>query len=302
MRVIRVTHDGQYRPRLMSYWANAFVSLKHAYVFAGHNDGSPRFFRVDLTSGAVEELGSLVPYPGETEGWHWRQDGKLYVMDGPRLRVLDPFNLGDNLVVMDIEATFPGCHIWQPHSSDDGRVLSATVQQNEGGRFGTMLVTPSTTSFYAATALDESQVSRDGAYLLIKEADDNRIITVATGDERVLTDAQGALGHSDCGHGFAVGENNQIGACVYLNLGTLEQRPLFSMWNMGYVSVRGDRCLHSSEAELRLIDLHTGAATVLLEHGGGTDYDDRVKASLSPCGRVATYMVNRDVYLVELPQ
>lgn len=301
MRVIRVTDDGSYRPRGMSYWATAFVSLNYAYVFAGHADGSARFFKVDLEHDRVEPLGSLVSYRGETEGWHWRADGKLYVLDGPRLRLVDPFNASDDRVVMDI-AEFSGCHLWQPHSSDSGTVLSATVQRNEGGKYGTILVKPGGTEFFAAQGvLDESQVTRDGAYLVIKENDDNRIINVTTGEERVLTDALGALGHSDCGNSFMVGENNQIGACVYLDLPSLKQRPLFSTWGMGYVSVRGDRCLHSGETHLNLVDLQSGELIPLLEHGGGADYDHRVKASLSPCARVATYMRDNDVYLLILP-
>lgn len=309
--MIRVTtaHDGDFHPRFMSYWANAFVEGQIALVFAGHMDGSPRFFRVGLQTGSVEPLGSLeVRYRSTTEGWHFSPEGKLYVLDGPRLRRINPFDASDDEIVLDISGLFADAHVWQPHSSDDGRVFSATVQRNEGGRLGTVLQKPGGQEFYGANQpLDESQVSRDGRFLLIKEGDDNRILDLQRGSEIMLTNAGGALGHSDMGPGFAVGENDQIGACVYLDLAQPHspQRVLFSTWNMGYVSVRGGRCLHSGDTHLSLVALDgSGMVTPLIEHGGTSDYDGRVKASLSPCGRVATYMNSatghRDVYLLIL--
>lgn len=309
-RMIRVTteHDGDFHPRMMSYWANAFVNGETAWVFAGHRDGSPRFFRVGLNTGSVEPLGSLqVPYRGTTEGWHWSPAGMLYVLDGPRLRRVNPFDASDDVVVLDLGNQFPGCHVWQPHSSDSGQVFSATVRRNEGGHVATVLKTPQGVTFYEPDGrLDESQISRDGRFLLIKEGDDNRIIDLQQWTETRLTNAAGALGHSDMGHGFAVGENDQIGACVVLDLAHPHspQRVLFSTWNQGYISVRGGRCLHSGDTHLNLVDLDTGNITQLIEHGGTSDYDGRVKASLSPCSRVATYMNSttghRDVYLLIL--
>ncbi len=304
-RVIPVTtaEDGSFVPRMYAYWSNAWVDGQTAVVFAGHEDGHARFFRVTLGSGSVERLGSLVSYTGTTEGWSWDVNGWITLIDGPRLRRVHPFK-GEDRIIFDVTDTHPGCDLWQAHSSSDGTVHSATVRQVSAGAYpkiGTIVKRPGAVNYFPAQGvLDESQVSRNGQYVVIKEDDDNRIVTIETGDIRTLRDADGALGHSDCGPDFVVGEDNQIGACVYVDLRTLERRTLFSTWNMGYVSVRGGRCLHSSDTHLNLVALDGSGITPLIEHGGGTDYDSRVKASLSPCGRVATYMANNTVYLLVL--
>jgi hypothetical protein len=83
------------------------------------------------------------------------------------------------------------------------------------------------------------------------------------------------------------------------------RRTLFTTWNMGYVSLRGGRCLHSDATHLSLVDLESGQRTPLVAHGNvGNDYDSRVKANLDPTGRVACYMTNDgrrfDVWLLAL--
>lgn len=309
-RVIRVTdeRDGDIRPRMYSYWANAFIQDDvAAIVFCS----GPRFFRVSLISGNVERLGPLVNYTGETEGWYWSPTGKLYIPNGAQLHRVDPFNPADDEVVLDISATHPGCDLWQAHSSDDGRVHSATVRRivSDGPyqKFATVAVRNGVTHvIHAVKDLDESQVDRSGEFVLIKEGDDNRIVNLVSGQDVVLADADGALGHSDCGAGVVVGEDNIRGACMWMNLRDVnDRRPLFSTWNMGYVSLRAGVCLHSGDAMLDLVALDGSGLTPVLAHGNrGTDYDDRVKANLDPTGRVACYMSNvygrRDVFLVVL--
>lgn len=315
-RVIRVTdeRDGELLPRMYSYWSNAVIIGLHAFVFVGHAGGSPKFFDVDLVTGTVVRLGSPLPYLSEGEGWYWNIEGSLYLLEGPRLRIGNPFT-GDDRVVFDISETHPGCRLWQAHSSDDGRVHSATVERivSDGPypRLGTVVVYEGRQMFFPGDgALDESQVDRGGEFLIIKEGDDNRIITLRSRETRRLSDADGAVGHSDCGDGFVVGEDNQHGACVLWDLRQPltpgNRRTLFSTWNMGHVSVRGDRCLLSDGTHLSLVALDGSGVTPLLEHGmTGGGYDAQVKANLDPSGRVATYMSNvagrLDVYLVRLP-
>lgn len=309
-RVYQVTGptDGTFHPRFYSYWSNAFIRDGSAFVFAGHVDGRPRFFRVDLETGGVERLGALVGYGGTAEGWYWDRRGRLMLCDGPRLRRIDPFGRADD-VVLDISDTHPGCRLWQAHSSDDGLVHSATVERitTDGPyqRIGTVASRPGwRTVFPSFGVLDESQVDRSGAYLIIKEDHDNRIITLATGETRTIRNAEGALGHSDCGHGFIVGEDDQIGACVWIDLQDLSDLRLFSTWNMGYVSVRGDRCLLSDRTHLSLVALDGSGVTPVVAHGMvGEGYDFQVKANLDPTGRIACYMSNQgtgrfDVFLV----
>lgn len=298
---VTLVDRGPFHPRFYSYWANAWVGPDGATsVFAGRLDGTPALFRV--RGERVEEVAHRIPYRGTTEGWYWDAQGWISLCDGPRLRRIQPFT-GEAQTVWDISGDFPDHRLWQAHSTDDGTAHSATLQRTtDWARVGTVCRDRDRLRYIPAQgSLDESQISPDGEYLLIKEDDDNRIITLATGEERRLTNAAGALGHSDLGRGFAVGENDQIGACVLLDLRTLQSRPLFSTWHMGHVAVRGRRCLLSTTAVLGLVDLEGGGVTTLLVHGATvTDYDSQVRANLSPCGRRACYLVDRALYLLVL--
>lgn len=292
--------------RIYSYWSNAWINGDTAHVFIGHEDGV-HLYAVNLVTGEVHLNRSRVLLPAGTgEGWYWDKGGRISLCDGPRLRRLSPYGELDETLI-DISETHPGCRLWQAHSSDDGLVHSATVERivSDGPyeRIGTIIKRAGGVDYFPAQAtLDESQVARGGRWLLIKEGDDNRIVDL-TGvvAERVMTDADGALGHSDCGPDFAVGEDNQRGACIWLDLATLDRRVLFETWNMGYVSVRGGKCLHSGETHLNLVDLNGGGVTPLVEHGGGSSYDERVKANLDPTGRVGFYVSRGVAWVLELP-
>jgi hypothetical protein len=308
--LLQVTNasDGEFHPRFYSYWANAVVLERGIYVFAGHVDGQPRFFRIH-SGGHVDRLGPLLGHNGTAEGWYWDAEGWVYLLDGPRLHRANPFT-GADRIVFDISDAHPGCILWQAHSSDDGQTHSATVKRvvNDGAypAIGTVVFRHGRQDFFPSQgSLDESQVSRDGGWLVIKEDDDNRVINLHTRETQILRDADGAVGHSDMGHGFMVGEDNIHGACVLWNLReplTPERRrPLFNTWNMGYVSTRGGRCLHSGETHLGLVAFDGSGVTPLIAHGGGSSYDERVKANLSPCGRVACYMSHGLVYLLVMP-
>lgn len=313
-RLIPVTSaaDGEFVNRMYSYWSNAFVIEDVAFIFAGHVDGRPRFFRVTLSTGHVERYDALMGYLGTTEGWSWDAEGWIYLLNGPQLRRVNPFT-GEDRLVCDISESHPGCQLWQSHSSDDGQTHSATVQQimPDGRAYphvGTVLCQSGRQQYFPAQGeLDESQITSDGAYLIIKEDDNNRIVTVATGEERILADDDGAVGHSDCGPSYIVGEDNIHGACVFWDLrqSLTRRRELFHTWSMGHLSIRAGRCLLSDASALSLVDLENGSRTHLWDHGMvGTDYDHQVFANLDPSGRVACYLSNvsgrMDVYLVVL--
>lgn len=314
---------------MMSYWANAWVDTDGSIVvFCGHESGHPQFFRVGPDPRVVQRLGDLgVPYRGETEGWYFGADGSLYVYDGPRFRRINPFKGKDEVLydISTVQGIPTGTILWQPHSSRDGRVHSATVQQvvSDGPypKIGTVVCRFGEVEYYPAKGkLDESALSGDGTYLIIKEgydrglpelSEDNRIINLSTRNTRYILDAERAIGHSDCGSSFVVGEADKPdpGMCGWWDLNgplNIERfHPLFETLNMGYIAVSGERILHSGPTQLRLIDRHTGAQTTLLDHGGGTAYDERVKANLSPDGRVACFMSSfggprQDVYLLIL--
>lgn len=310
---IRVTdeRDGELLNRGYSYWSQAWIGPDGIYVFCGHTDGRPRFFRV--SNGTVERLGPSMGYGGTSEGWYWDRDGGIYLCDGPRLRNVHPFN-GTDRIVVDITDSHPGCRLWQAHSSDDGRVHSATVQHiTTDGPYqslGSLAVVDGEQHFFPARGtLDESQITSDGAFLIIKEDNDNRIINLLTRETRMLRDADGAVGHSDCGEGFVIGEDDQHGACVLWDLRqplTPERRSeLFKTWNMGHVSVRGNRCLLSGAVWLSNVALDGSGSMPLAAHGmTGEGYDYQVFANLDPSGRVVAYMSNAagrlDLYLLPL--
>jgi len=323
-QVVQVTNerDGEFLPRMYSYWPNAVIRGEVIYVFAGHADGEPRFFQI-TPDGRVARLGPLLPYRGTSEGWYWDADGWVYLIDGPRLRRVNPFSREDR-VVFSIERTHPDCELWQAHSSDDGETHSATVQRivSDGPypRVGTVVCRGrDLQTFYEPKGeLDESQITPDGEFLIIKEDEQNRIVNLCSGAQRMIWDAEGAVGHSDCGPGILVGEfsHGQYGECVLWDLrGPLafdQRRVLFTTWNMGHVSIRGGVCLLSDATHLSLVSLNGGGVVSFLRHGMTVadplkPYNYQVKANLDPSGRVGCYMSNQggarfDVFLTPIPE
>lgn len=322
-RVVRVTNesDGTLVNRMYSYWSSAWIGpeTNTVYVFAGHVDGRPRFFRVNPATGDVFRFGPLLAYGGEAEGWYWDAAGWIYLCDGPRLRRVNPFS-GDDRVVFDISGTFPGCDLWQCHSSEDGRTHSATVRQLTASgsypKLGTVVYRDGALLRFEAPTLgdlDESAISGNGRYLLIKEGpdDDNRIFDLDARTERVIRKGEGALGHSDTGPDWAIGDDRTVGGATWVNLAHPDDRRVlvrFPDWNMGHVSVQAGRCLLTHADLITLLDPATGVVTVLTAHGmivgPGDPYDYQANANLDPCGQVVVFMSNKagrmDVYLLVL--
>jgi len=298
VRVVKVTgpEDGQLLNRGYSYWSQVWLNGAHALLFCGHADGHPRFFHVDLHNWTVERLGSLVPYGGTGEGWYFDNLGRVYLTDGPRLRRYDLATGQDEVIFED---PTPNCRLWQAHSSDDGAAHSATLQAivDDGPylNLGTVVYRNGARQYFPALgALDESQIDTSGRWLLIKEDDQNRVIDLETGRDARISDADGAVGHSDCGAWYVVGEDDQHGACVLWDLSALTRRELFKTWGMGHVSVRAGRCLLSGSQALSLVPLGGGEPQHLVDHDMVSDgtYDTQVFANLDHTGRVAAYMSN----------
>jgi hypothetical protein len=319
LHLIKVTdeRDGELVNRGYSYWSQAYVENDRTYVFCGHVDGNPRFFCV--IGDIVTRLGPLLEghYLGTGEGLYWSRDGRVHVCAGSQLKLVNPFTGEEELIYDAAAEGHPDWNLWQAHSSDDGRVHSATVRiPSPSGPYpavGTLIVRGGVGSFYPAEGeLDESQVSSDGAYLLIKEShgssdDDNRLVTLATGEVQRLTKSEGSLGHSDLGLGYAIGADRANGTCAFVDFTQPLRagRPLFRTWNMGHVSVKGGRCLLTDAEALSLVAFDGSGVTKLVDHGMvGSDYDHQVMANLDLTGRVAAYLSNAagrmDLYLLEL--
>lgn len=322
-RVVRVTddRDGTIPPRMYSYWSNAVVIGDYVYVFCGNADGVARFFKVHPND-TVERLPNYVgAYRGETEGWYWRRDGWLYTFNvgEDSLHCVNPFGSEDQ-TVLKLDGRYAGGNIWQPHSSDDGRVHVATVKDSSWRKVAMAMSVDGRMSYAPAFGdLDECHVSGDGHTAIMEEDNNTRIVDIATGRERLITNADGALAHLDCGPDYMVGEDDQTGACVKQHLVTLERTVLFSTWGMGHVSVRNGMCLLSRmepQNDICWVGMNGEGISPILQHRMSVkqrkltvtrrpdfaDYDHQVKANLDYTASVAVYMSNaggsrQDVYL-----
>ena len=214
-----------------SYWSNMnnhvgsntilmFVGLERRLGGAG-----PTLFSYDKNSGQVKNEGPLFSLDSNFswstgEGWYFSgtQPSKIYINDGPRMLRYD-VSAHSFETVVDISSRLGGDkYIWQMHSSNDDRVHSFTVRQNSDyAMLGCAVYFQDSgelRNFPKKGDFDECQVDKSGRWLVIKEdvdgknAEDNRIIDLQSGNERVLLDPDGAAGHSDNGYGYLVAEDN----------------------------------------------------------------------------------------------
>src|SRR5262245_33826198 len=185
----------------------------------------PSLFAYDKTTGAVTNRGPLFdassPFKNATaEGWYFSgtRPNALYMLDGPKLLRYDVIARTFQ-TVFDVTAQYgSNRYIWQPHSSDDDRVHSVTLRDRSSNpRLGCLVYREDTRNysyFPAMGGFDECAVDKSGRWLAILDnvdgryAQDNRIINLDTGAEKVLLDEQGAGGHSDLGNGYLVGEDD----------------------------------------------------------------------------------------------
>lgn len=215
-----------------SYWRNInnHVGQDTMLIFLGFNinngGAGPSLIEYNKNTDEVSNVGPLFDSNsqyawGHGEGWYFSatQPNDLYVFNSSQIQRYDVRSRNLETVV-DINSQMGGGYaLWQPNSSDDDRVHSATVRDaNSYAMLGCMAYTEDTGNFQyfprVGNDFDECQVDRSGEWLLIKEnvdgrnGEDNRIINLQTGQERVLLDADGAGGHSDMGHGYMVAADN----------------------------------------------------------------------------------------------
>jgi hypothetical protein len=332
-KVLQLTNpllDPNVLNRIYTYWPNAWVRGTVAYVFYGNADNYPGFLSVDMVTGEVTHLeawSKAFPYRGETECLYWDREGRICFPQGPRLMRVSPFTMESEILV-DISQTHPGCDLWQAHSSEDGRVHSATVRRIvNDGRYpsvGTLLVRNGEQHYFAPTRgeIDESEVSPNSRWLLIKEgtdnATDNRIIEVETLEERLILEADGAVGHSAFDGDWLIGEDNIHGACVAWDLNSVlfpqARREVFRTDNMGHLSIRNGRWILTTPDAIIWVrwSVAAGATMTHLEDHGmkvldpNRQYDFQVFANVDLTGSVVIFVSNRgigrnDVFLLVLP-
>jgi hypothetical protein len=214
-----------------SYWSNInnHAGSDTMLIFLGlsrQKGGSgPTLFSFNKRSGQTANLGPLFPADqplswSTGEGWYFSatRPNALYITDGPQLRRYDVASKSFE-TAFDASTQFGADkYLWQAHSSADDLVHSATLRQaatyemlgcvvyNEGTRRASW--------FPKRGDFDECQVDRSGRWLVIKEdvdglnGEDNRIVDLQSGTEQVLTDPNGASGHSDMGFGYLISEDN----------------------------------------------------------------------------------------------
>lgn len=222
-----------------SYWRsiNNHVGSDTMYIVLGFDrdrgGAGPSLIAYNKTTDAVQNLGALFTSGNahgysSTEGWYFSatSPSRLYVFlpGDTALRRFDVVTRQfETTPALDLNAcprpsVCPGdaAFIYQPHSSDDDRVHSVTVQDASFQRLG-CLASDSSAFVYVPVRpgyfLDECHVDKSGRWLLVLEAQtagglDNRIIDLSTGVATVITDVAGALGHLDTGFGYAIGADN----------------------------------------------------------------------------------------------
>jgi hypothetical protein len=219
-----------------SYWRNInnHVASADMYIFLGTNPNrggsGPILVRYNKVTDAVANVGPLFTsdsayYQATGEGWYFsgQQPTKLYthLVGSTQLRRFDILTRTfDSEAALDL-ARCPrpnvcpadAASITQPHSSDDDRTHSATVQNRQWQRIGCVVSVARRYSYYAPAngyLLDECHVDKSGRWLMLLESTPsgsriNRVVNLRNGRLTLIQDVAGALGHLDMGHGYAVG-------------------------------------------------------------------------------------------------
>lgn len=215
-----------------SYWRNinnhagSDTMLVLLGLSRNHGGPGPSLLSHNKRTGETRNLGPLFPPESplswsKAEGWYFSATAPtmLYVTDSTRLMRYD-ISTRSLTTVFDVrEHLSPTYHIKQVHSSNNDRVHSATVQDASYTAIGCVayLEDRRRAVFIARKGdYDECQLDKSGRWLVVKEnvdgrdGEDNRIIDLETGSERIFYDRDGAAGHSDLGYGYLVAEDNMF--------------------------------------------------------------------------------------------
>jgi hypothetical protein len=305
----------------MSYWRNINNHIGKDYLYVVLSlDDELVLFTISKSNLAVIGRKSLyIHHTGE--GCYFSAiDGNILFV--PINNTLNRINVATG----DRQVAWQSNHnLWQCHSSYDDKTHSASLKDADWKiRYWGVNKNGKEKKYDLHGNPDECQIDMSGKFLTAKETVDddkleNRIITLTNGNEKRITNAQGSLGHSDCGFGCMIGENSKSqhpGALDYVNLETLERKLMFStgIWNMGYVSFTNardwqidmQRCLISTPSELILVMLDgwKQSRVVCNNLTQSQEYEDRPKANLCPLGEFAIWTAKvggkRNAYIVRL--
>jgi len=210
---IRLTNedDGLIEPVGYSYWANANNSAggTNMLVFIGRTNARPLLLSVRKSDLDVVPMYDL-PLNGLGERWYFSKTNPnwLYVDEGMQSEfVRYDVATGQRETIFSVA---PDRYLWQAHSSADDRVHSATVRDRASYEMlGAWVYRDGLQTFFPKQGdYDECQIDQSGRWLLIKESSTNRIVDLQQNTQHVVTNEAGAVGHSDNGFGYTVGEDD----------------------------------------------------------------------------------------------
>jgi len=214
-----------------SYWRNinnhvGEESMLILVTMDRHRGGAgPSLIAYNKITDEVLNLGPVLddshPLSWATgEGWYFSaiDPYTVYMNSDSRLLRYDVVT-EQSETVFDLNSLLgSGYYIWQVHSSANDKVHSGTVRDSSNyAMLGCIVYLEETGQhkYYLSQGnFDECQIDKSGEWLLIKEdldgkdGEDNRIINVVTGHERILLDRDGAAGHSDMGFGYMIAADN----------------------------------------------------------------------------------------------
>ena len=215
-----------------AHWRNSnnHAASDDMYLFLSFDrrkgGAGPTLFRYNKAQNTVAKVGPLFDPTSifswnSGAGWYFSgtQPTKLYLFDGPALLRYDVL-LRQFETVYDVSGLWGNDkQLWQPHSSNDDKVHSATLRiKSTGEKLGCLVYHEQTQhlAFFGKIGLyDECHLDRSGHWLVSREdvdgrfGDDLRVFDLASESEIGRIYGQdGGGGHADVGYGYLVANDS----------------------------------------------------------------------------------------------
>lgn len=287
----------------MSYWRNInYHAGRSSFMVALSIGDRLKVLTVAKNNLVVMDDKSLgIAHTGEGIFFSVSRHDILYVPLDNALIAVNVYT-GDRKTIWEVEG---GQKLWQIHSNYNENIHSATLRNNEYQPVGWGVFNGAETKVFPIRGTpDECQIDKSGEWLLIKEDNDNRIIHIASGEEKIVHNQEGAIGHSDNGFGCTLGENDyspKPGALDLIDFPSLRKMNMYStgIWNMGYCSFTNAKpgpiaeqfCLVTTPDQLIKVNLDgSGVGTIVCPNlTQSQEYEHRPKANLCPLGEYAVW-------------